>query len=182
MKPSTRTEPERENELALGTIATFHGLSWVLIRPAYAALVLLLLLVGGLVSWHAGTGGMVAIVIGLVLFALPTRIQTGLDGVSLRWLWVRRFISYEEIEHVTCYDEVQMGRWREIGLRIGLRSGTLYLPMAYHDRLAFWRRDPGRDAELARAWLSFHWENALLNRTAPQALERSQDRTRGGRR
>jgi hypothetical protein len=142
----------------LGTkSARFYGLSWVLTRTLYTLLTILSVFFGGL-TWMT-LGGQAAVfggllcAVGVLLLLVPIRIRIGEAGISLRWLWVARRIPLEEVEALSFYDEVQWGRYREIGLRIELRNGVFYLPMRYHDRLAFWVRDPAKEAKLAVACL-----------------------------
>lgn len=154
------------------TAADFHGLSWVFARPANAIAVLLGVPLVGLACWSVGGLGRticyLVCALGLGVFVLPTRIHVGTEGVALRWLWVKRLLDYRDIESVNSYDERQWGRWREIGLRIELRSGVLYLPMRLHDRMvSLLTPDPMRATEAALTSILFHKDSAAAAAAAP---------------
>jgi hypothetical protein len=80
-----------------------------------------------LVIVPAAGAGLVAIGM-LVLAAVPTKLTVGADGLVLRWLGIRRFISYRDIDRVVI-DEGGWVRSRRVGTRVKLRSGKdLVLP------------------------------------------------------
>ncbi len=66
----------------------------------------------------------VALVAMAVLFASPTRISVGADGIALRWLWTRRFLGFDEITSVARFDK-GWGNSRILGMRVTLRSGEV---------------------------------------------------------
>lgn len=129
-----------------------HGLSWILTRPLYTLATALGVLFGGLaglaVAGPWGDAGGVLALIGALLFVVPTRIRVSPDGISFRWLWITRHVALAEIADIAVYDDTQWLRFREIGLRIVLRDRVDHVPMRYHDRLAFWVRQPAQDAEM----------------------------------
>jgi hypothetical protein len=62
-----------------------------------------------------------SIVVLLSLFVTPSYLDVGVDGLLLRWLWTKRFISFNEILDVSRYEE-QLGRTTVTGLRVTLKS------------------------------------------------------------
>lgn len=58
----------------------------------------------------------------LVLLVVPSRLDVGVDGVLLRWLWTRRFIGYGEVVSVAAFDEGS-GKSRRRGVCLSLEGG-----------------------------------------------------------
>lgn len=56
------------------------------------------------------------------LFAAPTQLSIGSDGIAVRWLWTRRFLGFDQITGVTRFEK-GWGNSRLVGLRVVLRSG-----------------------------------------------------------
>jgi hypothetical protein len=91
------------------------------------ALVLVLGGVGAVLGpapWSA-VAGVLALLAGLA-FVVPGRLRIDAEGVTVRWLWTKRTVPFEEIEAVAPYQE--RVSW-VVGLRLDLRSGVLLVPM-----------------------------------------------------
>lgn len=79
---------------------------------------------------HPTTGAALGIffVVGLValitVLLMPTWVDVGADGITLRWFGRKRFLGYGEILDVARYDRGR-GRSRQIGLDITLRSAEV---------------------------------------------------------
>jgi len=58
----------------------------------------------------------------VILFAAPTQLSIGSDGIAVRWLWTRRFLGFDQITGVTRFEK-GWGNSRLVGLRVVLRSG-----------------------------------------------------------
>jgi hypothetical protein len=82
---------------------------------------------------------LLALVVWLVLNAMPIRAEVGADGVLVSWLWRRRFVSYDRIRGIGPY-----GAGDAIGVEITLDAGTpLRLPIAQTMSPAFNREQLG---------------------------------------
>jgi hypothetical protein len=91
----------------------------------------------------------IALTFGLGLFqmAAPTRVAVGADGVTVRWLWQRRFIPLREIvsAQVVGPEGAPPNPHRSIYTRITLRSGEvidLCVAMRARGAVSESRRDP----------------------------------------
>ena len=62
------------------------------------------------------------LVAGLGLFAAPTAVEVGADGVLLRWLGTRRFVPVANVQRVERFNE-GFGNNRRVGVRLHLSGG-----------------------------------------------------------
>ncbi len=102
----------------------------------------------------------------LVLFAIPTWVDVGADGVGWRWLFLRRYVPFSKVEAI---EPVMRGE-RPLMMRLAIKDGSkgkLWLtkesgPLVQHLREAFAAAKQGTsavDARLARgaaeSWLGW---------------------------
>lgn len=71
----------------------------------------------------------------LPMFLTPTKLVVGVDGLLLRWLWVREFIPTKDIVYVRRYDD-GYGRNRRRGVELALPGRMLKLPMYSDEQIA----------------------------------------------
>jgi hypothetical protein len=128
------------------TVAVFRTASLVLAKRRYgialgAGLALLWVLFVQTIMHLPDMGRVVMIgapfliVLSAILSMMPSRFSVGADGIVLRWLWVRRFVGYDDITGVTRFDR-GWGSSRVLGLSLALRSGgTVELPVSQSGRL-----------------------------------------------
>ena len=138
-------------------VATFRALSRALAKRRYGlvafvgfhALLWSLVAVSRALGVGDGGAGMVVFALEvlaiLTIFAAPTRLSVGADGILRRWLWTQRFLGYHEISRITRFDKVWFkvwlrarqgaGGWQYTGqvmeLRVAPRSGEeVLMPIA----------------------------------------------------
>jgi hypothetical protein len=69
----------------------------------------------------------------LPLYVMPTTVTVGVDGVLIKWLWVREFIATKDIIYVRRFD-TGSGKNRRRGVELALPGRTVQLAM-YSDEL-----------------------------------------------
>ena len=65
----------------------------------------------------------------------PTTVVVGVDGILVRWLWVREFVATKDIIHVRRFDTGH-GRSRRRGVEIYLPGRTVQIPMYSDEAIA----------------------------------------------
>jgi hypothetical protein len=111
----------------------FRARSWIFTRTLYALPVVLGLPLAAFACAellpHGRDVASGIMLLWLLLWVMPTRGEIGAGGVALRWLWVRRFLSYAEVQDVTAYQRNYFIHYFESGLVFQVGGRTLLLPV-----------------------------------------------------
>ena len=114
------------------TTATFRGASLALVRYRWLGLLALPIFFAlGIVSKFVQPIG--TLILPLTMLALlplvlwPSSLTVGVDGVLLRWLWVREFIPTTKIDFVGRFQS--SGRSRLRGVQIQTEGRTIKIPI-----------------------------------------------------
>lgn len=113
------------------TTATYRLRSLALVRYRFAPFWLIPFVVLGGHTHAAALAAAFPLIVALmaVLYFVPAKLVVGVDGLLLRWLWVRKFISTSDIAAVTRFESGSQ-RNRVQGVEVTTRDGSVRLPVA----------------------------------------------------
>ncbi len=113
------------------TTATYRCASLVTTQYRWAPFALIPIVVTlGLLAGAIHASGLVPLVllVMLPLMLMPAKVTVGVDGLLVKWLWMREFIHTKDIIFVKRFD-TGYGRSRRRGVEIALPGRALQLPM-----------------------------------------------------
>ena len=120
------------------TTATYRAASLVTTRFRWMPFAFIpLAVLGGMIAGAAHVPGAMPLLILLMLpiLLMPTKVVVGVDGLLVRWLWLREFIPTKDIVFVKRFD-TGWGRSRRRGVEIALPGRTLQIPMFSDEAIA----------------------------------------------
>jgi len=113
------------------TTATYRCASLATTRYRWVPFMLIPIAIAvGMIGGAAHFGGLVPLVMLTLLpvMLMPAKVTVGVDGLLVKWLWLREFIATKDIIFVKRFD-TGYGRSRRRGVEISLPGRTLQLPM-----------------------------------------------------
>lgn len=113
------------------TTATYRGASLATTKYRWMPFALIPIAVTmGLFAGALHIAGLVPLVMLalLPLMLMPSKVTVGVDGILVKWLWLREFIATKDIIFVKRFD-TGYGRNRRRGVELSLPGRTLQLPM-----------------------------------------------------
>jgi hypothetical protein len=102
---------------------------------AFIPFFLLLIVLGGALHVNLAAVFPLALIALVPLMLAPAKVTVGVDGLLVKWLWLREFVATKDIVFVKRFD-TGSGKSRRRGIDIALPGRTVQLPMYSDEAIA----------------------------------------------